>query len=83
MCTIARKLCQVISQSARLRISGTIPTLTPYTLMAWAAKTSPFNTKEEIHQFLVMLVYVIVLKHRRKTKFAQIYKKRQFSVTLC
>jgi len=39
MCTIARKLCQVISQSARLRMSGTIPLLTPYALMAWTEKT--------------------------------------------
>lgn len=64
-------------------MSGTIPLLTPYALMAWTEKTLPFNIKKEIHQFQVMLVYVNVLKHRRKTKFAQIYKKRQFSVTLC
>lgn len=82
MYTIARKLCQVISQSARLRMNGTISLLTPYALMAWTEKTLLFNTMKEIRQFLVMLVYVIVLKQRRKTKFAQIYKKCQFSVTL-
>jgi hypothetical protein len=83
MFTIARKLCQVISQSARLRMSGTTPLLTPYALMEWTEKSLLFNTLKEICQFLVMLVYVIVLKHRRKTKFAHIYKKSQFSVTLC
>jgi hypothetical protein len=37
---------------------------------------------KERHQFLVMLVYVIVIK-QKKTKFDQIYKIYQFSVTLC
>jgi len=82
VCTPLQENCQVISQTARLGMNGTIPLLTPYALMAWTEKTLLCNTMKEIHQFLVMLVYVIVLKQRRKTKFAQIYKKYQFSATL-
>lgn len=65
MYTTARKLCQVMSYSARLKMSGTISLLTPYALMAWTEITLLFNTMKEIHKILVMLVYVIVLKHRR------------------
>jgi hypothetical protein len=43
MYTIARKLCQVKLQSARLRMSGAIPLLTPYALMARAEKTLVFK----------------------------------------
>jgi hypothetical protein len=80
MYTIAKKLCQVISQSSRLRMSETVPPITPYTLMAWTEKTLLFNIMKEIHQFLIMLVYVIVLKHRRKTVCSDIQKNVSFQL---
>ena len=43
----ARELCQVISQSARLRMSGTIFLLTPYALMAWTEEGEKKKKKKK------------------------------------